>query len=176
MNDLLLLATLLDGPQHGYALKRRAGLISGQRDLHNNIVYPLLKKFVEAGWVGKRTAAGERGQTRELYALTRNGKTEIVRRLAEFGEKEACRSGEFRLRVGLFAILDSQTRKNILAQRDRWLTGHEEKLTRLGQKLRVGKWGGEVVKFMLKEICNERKWIAGVRKKVSRERKSASVS
>lgn len=44
MNDLLILAALLEGPKHGYALKKHAGLISGQTDMHNNLVYPLLRR------------------------------------------------------------------------------------------------------------------------------------
>ena len=65
MNDLLLLSLLLAGPQHGYALKKRAGLISGQPAMHNNLVYPLLRRFVENKWVKQKVAAGERGQTRQ---------------------------------------------------------------------------------------------------------------
>jgi DNA-binding PadR family transcriptional regulator len=65
MNDLFLLANLLDDPKHGYALKKQVGLISGQEEMHNNLVYPLLRRFVESGWVRKRQGAGERGQTRE---------------------------------------------------------------------------------------------------------------
>jgi DNA-binding PadR family transcriptional regulator len=43
MTDLILLATLLDGPKHGYELKKRAGLIFGQgMTIHNNLVYPLM--------------------------------------------------------------------------------------------------------------------------------------
>jgi len=81
MNDLLLLATLLGGPQHGYALKKQVGLITGQREMHNNLVYPLLRGFGQNGWISKRTAAGQRGQTREVYALTTKGKQELLRRL-----------------------------------------------------------------------------------------------
>src|ERR1700690_2593148 len=126
MNDLLMLATLLDGPKHGYALKKRAVLISGRRDLHNNVVYPLLKRFVAQGWVARRTAPGQRGQIREVYALTAEGKAELVRRLGEFGESEAREMEEFSLRVGLFSILASEKQRNILAQRDLWLAAHQE--------------------------------------------------
>ena len=58
MTDLMLMATLLGGPTHGYALKKTAGLILGQADIHNNVVYPLLRRFVENGWASKRSAAG----------------------------------------------------------------------------------------------------------------------
>jgi len=56
MNDLVLLAALLPGPQHGYALKKQVGMISGKPEMHNNLVYPLLHRFVQNGWVSKREA------------------------------------------------------------------------------------------------------------------------
>src|SRR5450432_2283478 len=89
MNDLILLAAFLSGPQHGYALKKQVGLISGKPQMHNNLVYPLLRRFVESGWVSKRQAQGQRGQTRELYSLTAKGRQELLRRLGEFTEKQA---------------------------------------------------------------------------------------
>ena len=174
MNDLLLLATLLDGPKHGYALKKRAGLITGQPDLHNNLVYPLLKRFMNKGWVTKRSAAGQRGQTREVYALTAQGKHEIVRRLSEFGAKEARDPDGFRLRVGLFAILPVETQKSILAQRDNLLAAEHEKLIHLQTALDVGKWGSEVVRFLLDQGRSERKWITNLQRKVSEKQLSAS--
>src|SRR5580704_16248511 len=106
MNDLILLAALLKGPQHGYALKKLAGLLFGQDEMHNNLVYPLLRRFMENSWVVKRTTDGQRGQKRDLYALTFKGKLELLRRLSRFTEKEASSDNEFRLRVGLFSLLD----------------------------------------------------------------------
>src|ERR1700732_1000838 len=102
MNDLLLLAALLPGPQHGYALKKQVGLITGQRAMHNNLVYPLLRRFVENGWVSKRQSAGQRGQTREIYALTSKGKQELMRRLSDDAESEAASDNGFRLALGPF--------------------------------------------------------------------------
>src|SRR5271170_1896686 len=114
MNDLLLLASLLEGPKHGYALKKQAGLMSGQAEMHNNLVYPLLRRFVENGWVSKRQAAGQRGQTREVYTLTVKGKKEIVRRAAQFTTAEASSESEFALRVGLFSVLDGAQREAVV--------------------------------------------------------------
>ena len=108
MTDLLLLASLLDGPQHGYALKKRLGTITGHGPLHNNVVYPLLKRFVAATWVSRRKAQGQRGQTRELYSLTPKGKQVLLSRLRDFSEKDAVSGDAFRLRIGLFAVLSPE--------------------------------------------------------------------
>jgi DNA-binding PadR family transcriptional regulator len=169
MNDLILLAALLAGPQHGYALKKQVGLITGKRDMHNNLVYPLLRRFVENGWVSKRQAAGQRGQTRELYALTAKGKQELVRRLADFTVKEAPSENEFHLRVGLFAVLDGETRARILAARDRWLAGREETLGRISASVDPGVWGNEVIEFRREQAQAERAWIARLERKAKRE-------
>src|SRR5580765_5126511 len=101
MNDLLLLAMLSGGPTHGYELKKRAGWLTGQRNLHNNLVYPLLGKFRKAGWIQQKTGKGQRGQTREVYSLTPKGRKALLERLHEFSAKEAASEGAFRLRVGM---------------------------------------------------------------------------
>jgi DNA-binding PadR family transcriptional regulator len=169
MNDLLLLATLLGGPMHGYALKKQAGLIVGQAEMHNNLVYPLLRRFVDNCWVSKRAAAGKRGQTREVYALTPKGKRELLRRLSAFTEKEAGSEGEFNLRVGLFFALDRGAREQILRERERWLAAREERLANLTQSIDVGVWGGKVVRFLRERVKAERKWIGDLERGLKRE-------
>jgi DNA-binding PadR family transcriptional regulator len=169
MNDLLLLATLLGGPQHGYALKKNVGLITGQREMHNNLVYPLLRRFGQNGWISKRTAAGQRGQTREVYALTSKGKRELLRRLAQFTSKDAASENAFRLRVGLFHVLDAGGQKRIVAERDLWLAAREQHLARLAAAMNLGVWGAEVVRFFREETRRERLWIAGLRRKIERQ-------
>jgi len=174
MNDLLLLSALLPGPQHGYALKKQVGLISGRRELHNNLVYPLLRRFVQNGWVSKRQVSGDRGQTRELYALTAKGRQELLRRLADFSERQALSETEFNLRVGLFTLLDPATRERILAKRDAWLADREEKLARISASVDAGPWGSEVVQFLRERTRSERKWIAALARKSRRDTKAGT--
>lgn len=168
MNDLILMAALLDGPKHGWVLKKLGGWVTGHGDMHNNLVYPTMKKFVAQGWVRRRAEAGQRGQTRAVYSLTLIGNKELFRRLHQFGEKEAASATEFRLRVGLFHLLPAEVRTRILHERGRWLAAREEQFVELQQKLAAiepGAWGPEVVDFLIAEVCAERKWIAALRKK-----------
>jgi len=165
MNDLLLLATLLDGPAHGYALKKRVGQITGQSDMHNNLVYPLLRRFVEAGWVSRKSTPGERGQTRERYALTSKGKEELVRKLEEFTGKDAASSEAFQLRVGLFGVLHPEARSRILALRQAWLAERAARLEHLAMNMELGEWGEEVVAFLRNQVAAERKWTEELRKR-----------
>ena len=165
MNDLLLLSTLLAGPRHGYALKKQIALITGQGEMHNNLVYPLLKRFVSKDWVSSREAAGERGQTRELYALTAKGRQELLRRISDFPPKSAGSAEAFSFRIGLFQILDAAARKHILDEREKWLKQRAEKLEAVSRAMSLGQWPGEVVAFLHAQALAEQKWITKLRKK-----------
>ena len=181
MNDLILLAALMEGPQHGYALKKLAGFMAGHGDMHNNLVYPLLRRFVENSWVTKRTTGGERGQKRDLYTLTSKGRLELLQRLSRFTEKEASSENEFRVRVGLFSMLERQARENILAERARWLVRRQERLEKMKIKttlaaMNADAWGHSVLRFYLSQVHAERKWISEMARKASKSRKRAARS
>jgi DNA-binding PadR family transcriptional regulator len=172
MSDLLVLAALLAGPQHGYGLKKHVGLITGKPAMHNNLVYPLLHRFVKNAWVSKRRSAGKRGQTRDIYALTAKGRQELVRRLGDYPEIEIASENGFRFRVGLFGILGAETREHILVSRDQFLALREQRLARISATVDAGPWGSEVVRFFREQIRAERTWIASLARKAKRETKS----
>ncbi|WP_020576442.1 PadR family transcriptional regulator [Actinopolymorpha alba] len=77
--DALLLATLEDGPLHGYAiiesLQARSG---GILDLPTGSVYPALRRLERARYVsGKWSIVG--GRRRRTYQLTRAGRQALAR-------------------------------------------------------------------------------------------------
>ena len=154
-----MLAMLLDGPKHGYALKKRAGLVWGAATMHNNIVYPLLRRFVARGWVTQRAAKGERGQTRQMYALTAAGRGALIERLSEYGEKERRSSEALHARVALFEALDAAARKRILEGRRDYLEGRTGRLRQMQAAMDLGRYGGEVVRFLGEQIRAELRWI-----------------
>jgi len=57
--------------------------------LHNNLVYPSLRRFLEEGWVSEKAVPGDRGQTRQQYVLTAEGRGHLFERLSEFSEADA---------------------------------------------------------------------------------------
>jgi DNA-binding PadR family transcriptional regulator len=164
MNDLLLLAMMLDGPKYGYQLKREAGWIMGQDDLHNNIVYPLMRRFLEEGWVSKKEVPGERGQTRQQYALTAEGRRSLFERLNNFSDADAASEDAFHLRVGLFPGLQPEAREAILNGREAYLQSRDQKLATLQSKMDLGKFGEEVVRYMRLQIELELEWIRRLRR------------
>jgi len=159
MNDLIILGLLTGGSKHGYQLKREAGFMLGHGDMHNNLVYPLLRRFTTAGWVTKKTVPGERGQTRQQYELTAKGRHELIRRLAEFKGDDVRAEAAFSTRVGMFELLDTEAREQILEKREAYLREREERLTALKTNLEVGTYGAEAIGFLRERIRSEIAWI-----------------
>jgi DNA-binding PadR family transcriptional regulator len=164
MNDILILALLLGKPKYGYQLKREAGWMMGQDALHNNIVYPLLRRFLLEGWVSKKAVPGERGQTRQQYALTAAGRRMLMQRLSQFTDAEAASENAFRIRLGLLEFLNPAMQNSVFAAREKYLLHRNEVLKSLQEKMDLGKFGGEIVRYMRKQIETEEEWIRHLRR------------
>lgn len=164
MNDLILLAMLQDGPKHGYQLKREAGFILGHGDMHNNLVYPLLRRFTEKRWVVKKQMPGKRGQTRQQYALTGAGQKELQRRLTEYTEQDAKSAEGFIARAGMFSLVAPQARREILEQRKSYLEARQSRLAQIEVHVAVGDYGKSVMEFMHDCIRLELSWIGKLRR------------
>jgi DNA-binding PadR family transcriptional regulator len=160
MTDLVLLTALLSGPAYGYALKRTAGLIFGSGVLHNNLVYPLLKKFVQSGWVEQRTVPGDRGQQRKQYRITATGKKYLVEQIATFDERDAANDGAFLFRVAMFDLLPEPRRKAIIAARKAYLTVRLKELQKLEKVGEPKAFAGIVLEHFKDLVRDELKWIS----------------
>lgn len=169
MNDLIILAMLLDGPKHGYRLKQEARTIFGKGELHNNLVYPLLHRFTSQGWVTKKSAPGERGQVRQQYALTTLGRQVLLEKIRDFTEPDARSAEAFRTRVGFFAMLAEEDRERILGLREEFLRERDERLGRLQKTMSLGAYGAEVVGFTREQLAAERAWIGRLRRVSSKQ-------
>ena len=82
--DFLLLATLQEGPLHGYGVvEKLRGASDGAFDLAEGTVYPALYRLEGAGLLSSKwTTAG--GRRRRVYQLTRRGRTELDRERREW--------------------------------------------------------------------------------------------
>ena len=163
MNDLLILSILLPGPKHGYRLKREAGLMLGQENLHSNLVYPMLRRFVSQGLVKQKTVPGERGQTRKVYALTSLGRRTLMEKIAAFTEQDARSSDAFQLRVGFFELLPPEARERIIAAREAALQGKDRQMAALQQNMHLGDYGEEIVRHRREQIKAELDWVGRLR-------------
>ena len=127
-------------------------------------MYPALRRFLGEGWVSKKAVPGERGQTRQQYVITPEGRRHLIERLSEFSEGDAVSEGAFRLRVGLFPALRPEVRETILAAREKELHRRDAALKSLQTNLDLGKFGGEIVRYMRKQIGMEFEWIRHLRR------------
>ena len=70
--EILILRRLRSGPAHGYELRKRVEQTTGVV-LHNNSLYPALKRFEEAGAVTKTAQPQDGRPPRLVYTLTEVG-------------------------------------------------------------------------------------------------------
>lgn len=162
MTDLVLLTALLSGPAYGYALKRTAGLIFGSGVLHNNVVYPLLKKFVESGWVEQKIVPGDRGQQRKQYRITLAGKKYLMQQIAKFDERDAANDGAFLFRVAMFDLLPDERRREIISARKAYLSVRISELDELKKTGMPKSFAAIVLEHFQDLVRNELKWISGL--------------
>src|ERR1700758_2598694 len=125
--EILILRRLRGGPAHGYELRKRVEQTTGVV-LHNNSLYPALKRFEEAGAVTK-TAHSQPGRPpRLVYELTPVGHELLHDMLADLPPDQAADEVEFITRLGQFSLLNPAERTGVLAARTRAV---HEQLTHL---------------------------------------------
>ncbi len=82
--DALILATLREGPAHGYAvietLKQRS---EGAFDLAEGTVYPVLHRLEADGLLSSAWSVAS-GRRRRVYRLTRRGRADLAERHTEW--------------------------------------------------------------------------------------------
>src|SRR5215475_6899547 len=83
--DLLILRTLIFGPQHGQAIARAI-----QRESDNVLIvdhgslYPALQRLEARGWVDADWGTSENNRRARFYQITRAGRKELAREEGEW--------------------------------------------------------------------------------------------
>jgi PadR family transcriptional regulator, regulatory protein PadR len=81
---LLVLATLRDGPLHGYGIvERLRGASKGAFNLAEGTVYPALYRLEASGLLASKWTSLD-GRRRRVYRLTRRGRAELARERKEW--------------------------------------------------------------------------------------------
>lgn len=80
--ELLLLATLADGPAHGYAIQKQLKHAVGQT-LPIGSLYPLLHRLAADGLIAAEHTT-HRGRARKVYRLTDTGQRHLRRSAADW--------------------------------------------------------------------------------------------
>src|SRR5499425_1327161 len=160
--EVLLLSHLAHEPSHGYELRRKVEATTGF-GLHNNALYPALRRFEEAGAVTKTAQPQEGRPPRHVYAITDTGRELLHDMLAELPADEAGDEAEFLARVGQFELLALTERCAVLDARLAALSGRAAHLAGLEQASSDHPWGAMVVRELLRRTAAERRWITGLR-------------
>ncbi len=159
--EILILRRLRSGPAHGYELRKRVEQTTGFV-LHNNSLYPALRRFEEAGAV-TRTAEPQEGRPpRLVYALTAVGHELLHDMLAELPAEQAADLSEFLARLGQFSLINSAERAAVLASRARAV--HEQLAhyrTMLDLAVAHGeRWGALATAELIRRHEQELAWLA----------------
>ena len=77
--DMLILRTLLWGPQHGYAIAQTIRAQSSEvLQVEAGSLYPALQRLAKKGWVMAKWGQTEANQRAKFYRLTPKGKQQLV--------------------------------------------------------------------------------------------------
>ena len=83
--DLLILRTIEAGPRHGWAIAERIQQISREAlRVHQGSLYPALHRLEQQGWIQSEWAETETGRSAKMYSLTRAGREQLERELANW--------------------------------------------------------------------------------------------
>ncbi len=83
--DLLILRTLVHGPQHGQGIARA---IQSQSDdvliVEHGSLYPALQRLDDRGFVSAEWGVSDSNRKARFYTLTRTGRAELAREQSEW--------------------------------------------------------------------------------------------
>jgi DNA-binding PadR family transcriptional regulator len=117
--DILILAHLTRRPAHGYEIKKRVDVSLGSPRLNNNVLYPALRRFEEAGAIEGAIVPQQGVPPRRVFHLTEAGHDLLRNLLEDFPEDLAESAEEFLTRLAFFHLIAPPTRLEILAKRER---------------------------------------------------------
>src|SRR2546428_5284180 len=83
--DLLILRTLIFGPQHGQGIARAIGQTSDEELLvEHGALYPALQRLEARGWIAAKWGTSENNRKARFYALTAAGRKQLVKETAKW--------------------------------------------------------------------------------------------
>jgi DNA-binding PadR family transcriptional regulator len=160
--DILILSHLVSEPAHGYELKRKVTSTTAF-SLHNNSLYPALRRFEDAGAVEKTAQQQDGKPPRHVYRLTDVGRELLHDMLVELTPELAANDEEFLTRLGMFDLLTPDERRGVLAARGEALalraTHLRNQADRAANSANHQQWGGLVVAELLDRVASEQAWI-----------------
>jgi len=85
--DMLILRTLIWGPQHGYAIGQTIRAQSSDvLQVGAGSLYPALQRLTKKGWVTSKWGQTDANQRAKFYRLTDEGKKQLIREESRWTE------------------------------------------------------------------------------------------
>jgi PadR family transcriptional regulator PadR len=83
--DLLILKTIALEPKHGWAIAKRIQQISNEAlQVQQGSLYPALHRLEQQAWIKAHWAETDSGRRAKFYSLTRAGRTQMEKELANW--------------------------------------------------------------------------------------------
>jgi PadR family transcriptional regulator PadR len=83
--DLLILRTLIFGPQHGQGIARAILQTSDEELLvEHGALYPALQRLEERGWISAKSGISSNNRKARFYSLTPAGRKQLGRETAKW--------------------------------------------------------------------------------------------
>jgi len=160
--DILILAHLAHHPAHGYEIKKLVDRSVGSPRLNNNVLYPALKRFEEAGAIEGELVPQQGVPPRRVFRLTEAGHELLRSLLEDFPDEMAGSDEEFLTRLAFFRLIAPEARRDILARRRRALRGridHLEEMARLAADDYAELYARLVLDFQRRQAEKELDWV-----------------
>src|SRR5437660_10993431 len=88
--DLLILKTVSLQPTHGWAITKRIQQLSREAlQIQQGSLYPALHRLEQQGWIKSEWRATETGRMAKFYSLTRSGRPQFEKELANWSRLSA---------------------------------------------------------------------------------------
>ena len=83
--DLLILRTLILGPQHGQGIARAIQQTSDEELLvEHGALYPALQRLEERGWISAKWGTSANNRKARFYSLTSAGRKQLIRETSKW--------------------------------------------------------------------------------------------
>ncbi len=136
--EFALLGLLSQSPLHGYELRKRMGSIFGPfRALSFSVLYPQLRRMMEAGLIAETLVEATSRRSRIVYDVTEKGLTRFSD-LTETVSPDTWEDEGFEIRFAFFSPTSSKNRVRILEGRHRRLKEKAEILRGELEKSPIG--------------------------------------
>lgn len=88
--DLLILRTLIFGPQHGQGIARGIQLTSADELLvEHGALYPALQRLESRGWISAEWGFSKNNRKARFYRLTKSGRKQLVKETTKWNRLAA---------------------------------------------------------------------------------------